>query len=104
MSTSHVSKPTVSRHDLAAFCNRHNIKKLAFFGSYVRDDFRPESDVDVLVEFKPGTVVGLRIFEVEQELSKLLDGRKVEIVNPKYLNVRLRDRVLSEAEVRYAEG
>ena len=104
MSTSHAPKPTVSQHDLAAFCQRHNIKKLAFFGSYVRDDFHPESDVDVLAEFKPGTVVGLRILEIEQDLSELLDGRKVEIVNPKYLNVRLRDRILSEAEVRYAEG
>lgn len=104
MSTSRVLKPTVSERDLAAYCKRHRIKKLAFFGSYVRDDFHPESDVDVLVEFKPGTVVGLRILEIEHDLSELMDGRKVEIVNPKYLNVRLRDRILSEAEVRYAEG
>ena len=104
MSTSHAPKPTISQHDLAAFCKRHDIKKLAFFGSYVRDDFHPESDVDVLVEFKPGTVVGLRILEIEHDLSELLDGRKVEIVNPKYLNVRLREQILLEAEVRYAEG
>jgi hypothetical protein len=94
----------ISREALADFCRRRHIRRLAFFGSAVRDDFRPDSDVDVLVEFQPGQVVGLRIFDIEQELSRLLGGRKVDLVNPKYLNRRLRDRILASAEVQYAEG
>ena len=66
----------------------------------LRDDLRSESDVDVLVEFEPGTIVGLRFFEIEQELSKLL-GQKVDLNTPGFLSKYFRDQVLAEAETLY---
>jgi len=94
----------VDQAKLAEFCRRHHIRRLSLFGSVLRDDFGPDSDVDVLVEFAPGHTPGLAIVDVEEELSALLGGRRVDMVNPKYLNRRLESRVLSEAEVQYAEG
>ena len=94
----------ISRQELAAFCRKHHILKLSFFGSVLRDDFKPDSDVDVLVEFSPGRTPGLEIVDIEQELSRLLGARQVDIVNPKWLNRRLKKRVLASAEVQYAEG
>jgi predicted nucleotidyltransferase len=93
----------LDREKIAEFCRRHHIRKMALFGSVLRDDFRPDSDVDVLVEFEPGQVVGLRIIEMEEELSPLLGGHKVDLVTEKYLNRRIRSRVLASAEVQYAE-
>ncbi len=94
----------VDQERLGEFCGRHHIRKLAFSGSVLREDFQPESDVDVLVEFEPGQVVGFRIIDNEEELSKILGGRKVDLVREKYLNRRLRKRVLASAEVHYAKG
>ncbi len=94
----------IDREKLAEFCRRNHIRRLAFFGSVLRNDFRPESDVDVLVEFEPGHTPGWEIVDMEEELSALLGGRRIDMVNPKYLNRRLRDRVLNEAEVQYAQG
>jgi predicted nucleotidyltransferase len=94
----------LDRKQIAEFCRRHHVRKLSLFGSVLRDDFRPDSDVDVLVEFEPGHRVGLRIIDMEEELSKMLGGRRVDIVSEKYLNRRLRNRVLASAEVEYAEG
>jgi len=94
----------LDRNQIAEFCRRHHIRKLSLFGSVLREDFRPDSDVDVLVEFEPGHRVGLRIIDIEEELSKMLGGRRVDIVSEKYLNRRLRNRVLASAEVEYAEG
>src|SRR3989338_3730996 len=85
---------------LAAFCRRHHIRKLALFGSVLRDDFTPESDVDVLVEFEPGHTPGLAFFAMEDELSQLL-GRKVYLNTPKFLSRYFRDRVLQQAVVQY---
>ena len=90
----------VPQEEIAAFCQRHQIRKLALFGSVLRDDLRSESDVDVLVEFEPGTIVGLRFFEIEQELSKLL-GQKVDLNTPGFLSKYFRDQVLAEAETLY---
>lgn len=92
------------KEKLTAFCRNRHIRWMAFFGSVVRDDFGPESDVDVLVEFAPDHTPGWEIIDIEEELSALLGGRKVDVVNPKYLKRRLKDRVLAEAEVLYAEG
>ena len=83
------------------FCLRNHIRKLAIFGSALRPDFRPDSDVDVLVEFEPGYTPGLKFFELEIELSELF-GRKVDLNTPGFLSRFFRDRVLREAEVQYA--
>ena len=92
------------RDVLADFCRRHHIRVLSLFGSVLRDDFRPDSDVDVLVEFQPGKVPGfIRLFAIEEELSALLGGHKVDLVTAKSLNHRIRARVLADAEVQYAE-
>ena len=85
---------------IAAFCQRHHIRKLALFGSVLRDDFRPDSDVDVLVEFEEGHVPGLAFFDMERELGEIL-GRKVDLNTPQFLSSRIRDRVQNEAEVQY---
>ncbi len=94
----------IDRSIIAEFCRRNHIRRLALFGSVLRDDFGPGSDVDVLVEFEPGQLVGLRFIEIERELSNLLGGRKVDLITPKFLNRRIRDRVLASAEVQYGEG
>jgi predicted nucleotidyltransferase len=88
------------KEEIAAFCRRHRIRRLALFGSVLRDDFTPDSDVDVLVEFEPGTRVGLRFFGMEQELSEIL-GRKVDLNTPGFLSQYFRDEVIAEAEALY---
>ena len=92
----------ISDAALADFCRREHIRKLSFFGSVVRDDFRPDSDIDVLVEFERDHVPGLiRLAGMEQELSELL-GRRVDMNTPGFFSEPLRDRVLAESEVGYA--
>ena len=90
----------IPKETLADFCRRNRIRRLAFFGSVLRDDFTPESDVDVLVEFEPGTRVGLRFFGMERELSEIL-GHKVDLNTPGFLSKYFRDEVIAEAEVLY---
>ncbi len=86
---------------VAGFCRRHGIRRLAFFGSVLRDDFTPESDVDVLVEFEPGRLPGLfALAGQEIELSELL-GRKVDLRTPEDLSRYFRDEVLAEAKNEY---
>ena len=89
--------------ELAELCRRHHIRKLMLFGSVLRADFGPDSDIDILVEFEPNHFVGFRIFQVEEELSQLFGGRKIDLVNPKFLNRHLKERVLASAQVHYAE-
>jgi len=91
----------IHRDRIADFCRRHHIRKLSLFGSVLRDDFRPESDIDVLVEFEPQARVGMiRLAGLEIELSDLL-GRKVDLNTPGFLSRYYRDRVLAEAQVQY---
>lgn len=90
----------IPKEKIAEFCRRNRIRRLAFFGSVLRDDFAPESDVDVLVEFEPGTRVGLRFFGMERELSEIL-GRKVDLNTRGFLSKYFRDEVIAEAEVLY---
>lgn len=97
-------RPKVSKDDIAAFCRRHHILKLSLFGSVLRDDFRPDSDIDVLVEFEPGHEVGWGILDIEEELARLFGGHEVDMVREKYLNRRLRGRIFASAEVQYEEG
>lgn len=89
------------REEIARFCERHHIRKLALFGSVLRDDFRPDSDVDVLVEFEPGHTPGFAFFEMQGELSRLF-GRPVDLNTPAFLSPRVRRKVESEAEVLFA--
>ncbi len=90
----------IDHEKLADFCQRNHIRRLALFGSVLRDDFRADSDVDVLVEFEAGHVPGLRFFSLETELSEII-GRKVDLSTPNFLSPYFRDRVLAEAEVQY---
>ena len=101
MSTKRINPP---KDRIAQLCRRHHIRRMSLFGSVLRDDFRPDSDIDVLVEFEAGHTVGFDILDIEDELSQLFDGHKVDIVQEKYLNRWLRGRVLASAEVQYAEG
>lgn len=95
----------IRREEIADFCRRNHISKLSFFGSVLRDDFRPTSDVDVLVEFEPEHVPGLfRLARMERELSALLGNRKVDLRTPQDLSRYFRDEVIATAEVQYAEG
>ena len=89
--------------ELTNLCRRHGIRRLALFGSILRDDFGPESDVDVLVQFEPGSRVGLRLFTVERELSDLL-GRKVDLNTAGFLSPDFRAEVERLAEVQYDAG
>ena len=90
----------VDKEKIADFCRRHHIRKLAFFGSVLRDDFSPDSDVDVLVEFEPGHVPGLAFFSMEAELSGIL-GRRVDLNTVGFLSRYFAERVVQEAEPQY---
>ncbi len=91
---------SVDQDRLSEFCRKNHIRRLAFFGSVIRDDFRPESDVDVLVEFEPGMTPGFAFFDLQDDLSQLL-GRRVDLSTPSFLSRYIRNRVLNEAEVAF---
>lgn len=94
----------IDKSKLAAFCRKHKIRRLALYGSVLSDSFRPDSDVDVLVEFQPGSAPGLLgIAHMEKELSAILDGRKVDLRTPEDLSRYFRQTVLANAEVQYAQ-
>jgi hypothetical protein len=90
---------------VAEFCKRNRIRKLSLFGSALRDDFRPDSDIDLLVEFQTGAAPSLiDLARMERELSAIIGGRKVDLRTPKELSRYFRDEVLSTASVQYAEA
>ena len=95
-----MAKIQLDKQKIADFCKRHHIRRLALFGSVLRDDFRPDSDVDVLVEFEAGHAPGWEFFDWEEELSQLI-GRKADLNTPGFLSRFFRDRVMAEAEVQY---
>jgi predicted nucleotidyltransferase len=98
-------KISIPQDEVADFCRRHHIRKLSFFGSVLRDDFGPDSDVDVLVEFEPDHVPGLiRLAGIEIELSQILGGRKVDMNTPQCLSRYFRDQVRAEAKVQYVQS
>ena len=91
----------IDKQVIAEFCKKNQIHSLAFFGSVLRDDFRPDSDVDVLVEFEQGAHIGmLKLAGLEIELSEIL-GYKVDINTPGFISRYFRQQVLDEAEVQY---
>lgn len=96
-------RPIIAKDLIKDFCRRHHIRKLSIFGSYIRDDFGPESDVDFLVEFDPKHIPTLfDIAGMEIELSEML-GRKVDLRTAEDLSRYFRDEVVARAEVQYAE-
>lgn len=92
-----------SSEQIAQFCQRHHVRRLSLFGSVLRTDFGPRSDIDVLVEFESGHVPGFfGLFDMEEELSRLFGGRKVDLRTPQDLSRYFRNEVLAAAEVQYA--
>jgi predicted nucleotidyltransferase len=90
----------IDQERIEGFCRRHHIRRLSLFGSVLREEFSPSSDVDVLIEFQPGRVPGLAFFAMERELSEIL-GYPVDLNTPGFLSPHFRDRVLAEAETQY---
>ncbi len=94
------SQIDIPKQTIADFCRRHHIIRLALFGSVLRDDFRSDSDIDVLVEFKLAKTPGLAFFEMEDELSEIF-GRKVDLNTPEFISRHFRNQVLKNAEPLY---
>ncbi|MFH1635932.1 MAG: nucleotidyltransferase family protein [Chloroflexota bacterium] len=100
----YIRKNISIRHaQLAEFCRRNHIRKLSLFGSVLRDDFCPDSDVDMLVEFEPGCVPGFGFIRIERELTTLLN-RDVDLNTPRSISKYFRDEVLDEAEAVYVKA
>jgi predicted nucleotidyltransferase len=91
---------TIDRERLANLCRRHGIRRLSLFGSALRGEAGAGSDLDVLVEFLPGTAVGLRFITIQDELADLF-GRPVDLNTPSFLSRHFRERVLHEARAFY---
>lgn len=99
------SQISLPKEGLADVCRRWGIRRLAVFGSALRPDFGPDSDIDLLIEFDPDRIPGLfGIARLERELSSLMGGRKVDVRTPEDLSRYFRQRVLDEAETQYARG
>ena len=94
---------SIPKDKIAEFCRKYHITKLSLFGSVLGENFGPQSDVDVLVEFEPSHIPGLALITIQEELSGILGGRKVDLVTPKFLNRRIRRKVESEAVIQYAQ-
>jgi len=90
----------IPEHAIEQFCRQHRIRRLALFGSIVRDDFTHDSDIDMLVEFEPGATPGFAFFTLQRELSKII-GHPVDLNTPAELSPYFREQVLHEAEVLY---
>jgi hypothetical protein len=86
----------IPRERIAEFCRRNHIRRMALFGSVLRDDFAPASDIDILVEFEQGRTPGLAFFGLERELGEML-GRRVDLNTPGFLSEYFRDSVLASA-------
>ncbi len=91
---------SIPKDEIVALCRRHHIRHLALFGSVLRNDFTPKSDVDILVEFAPGRVPGLGFIAIQDELSALV-GRKVDLNTPGFLSPRFRKNVIEQSETIY---
>jgi predicted nucleotidyltransferase len=93
---------TIPKEGISNFCTQHQIKRLALFGSVLRDGFRRDSDIDVVVEFMSGKRIGmLAMARLERELSQLFEGRTIDLRTPAELSRYFRDDVLQKAEVCY---
>ena len=91
----------IPKDQIEEYCKRNQVRRLSLFGSVLREDFGPDSDVDVLVEFEPGTRIGLiRLSGLEIELGNIV-GRKVDLNTPGFLSKYYREQILAEADVQY---
>jgi predicted nucleotidyltransferase len=95
-----LAKIELPQEQIASFCQRHHIRRLSLFGSVLRRDFRPDSDVDVLVEFEAGLTPGLAFFGMQEELTAIL-GRTVDLNTPGFLSPHFRAEVCGPAEEQY---
>ena len=93
---------SIPQHKIEAFCRRYHIRRLAFFGSALRGELGPDSDLDVLVEFDPNHIPGLAFFRMQDELSQML-GRQVDLNTPQFLSPYFRQQVQNEAAVIYEQ-
>lgn len=89
--------------EVAELCKRWRIRRLSVFGSILRDDFGDDSDIDLLYEFDPGYSPGWFLVDIGDEFEELLGGRKVDLVDRKYLNHRLKDQILNSAVDLYED-
>ena len=103
--TDHLQEPltlAVPYDQIADFCQRHHIRRLAFFGSVIRQELRSDSDIDVLVEFAPGHIPGLAFFAMQDELSEIL-GHPVDLNTAHFISPYFRQQVQAEAQVVYEQ-
>jgi predicted nucleotidyltransferase len=100
LDTGMIVKISIDRRQVETFCRRHDIRKLSLFGSVLREDFGPQSDIDVLVEFEPGRTPGFEFFDLQEELSGIF-GRRVDLHTPGSLSRYFRDEVVANAAVQY---
>jgi uncharacterized protein len=99
-----VAQLEIPETEVSDFCRRNSIRRLALFGSILTDRFSESSDIDVLVEFRPGERVGyFRLADIEEQLSRLLAGRKIDLRTPMDLSRYFRDEVTRDALTIYAE-
>jgi len=96
------SRIPVPSGKIAELCQQYHIRWLDLFGSVLRNDFRPDSDIDILIEFEPGHTPGFAFIDIQDKLSELF-GRSVDLNTPQDLSRYFRDRVLAEAEVYYGQ-
>lgn len=96
---------SIDKEQIGQFCRQNHIRRFSLFGSVLREDFNPESDIDVLVEFEPEPIPGLfGIARMERELSQLFGARKVDMRTAEDLSKYFRNAVLKEADLQYAQG
>jgi uncharacterized protein len=94
----------VPSKQIVEFCRRHQIKRLSLFGSVLTERFKPDSDIDILVEFNADSVVGLlAMMRMQHELSVIFGGRKVDLRTPMFLSKYFRDQVMKDAKVQYEQ-
>jgi len=88
-----MDQTSIPKIELERFCKKHHIRKLSLFGSFIRKDFTEESDIDILVEFDPDHVPGLKIIQMQDELSKIFGGKNVDLVTPDSLHPLIRKNI-----------
>lgn len=99
-----MAQVTVDRQAIARFCQKHHMRRLSFFGSVLRQDFGPNSDIDMLVEFEEGHIPGyFRLMSMQRELTQIIGNRPVELRTPQELSPYFRDRVVAGAELLYVQ-